>query len=37
MNPLHIIWIVPLSGSVGFLWAAILSVSSGKKRGDGKS
>ncbi len=25
MNPLHLIWIIPLSAAVGFFWAAILA------------
>ena len=28
MNPLHLHWIIPLSGSVGFLMAAIMAVTS---------
>jgi hypothetical protein len=25
MNPLHLLWIIPLSAAVGFFWAAILA------------
>lgn len=28
MNPLHLIWIIPLSGSIGFLAAALLTAAS---------
>lgn len=24
MNPLHLLWIVPLSATVGFMWAVLL-------------
>lgn len=25
MNALHLLWIIPLSASVGFFWAAVLA------------
>lgn len=27
MNALHLLWIVPLSASFGFLWGALLAIS----------
>lgn len=27
MNPVHLLWIVPLSSSFGFLWGALLAIS----------
>lgn len=27
INALNLIWIVPLSGAVGYMWAAVLTIS----------
>lgn len=26
INTLHLLWIIPVSASIGFLWAAVLAV-----------
>lgn len=36
MNPLHLLWIVPLSGSLGALAAGILAYCASKDEEDGE-